>query len=286
MKYFFLLSTLLLISSAAHAVSYSDQQETWRVMDRIERLERDLTLMQRQVYNQNTRQSPSIATETPPSSGNSLARIEARIAEIEEQMRDLMGKTEENQFAVSKLSEKFDKLAADNEYRFNALEKTTNISIPPTGDNTPLHNMDAPLTEQAAEENIITNEATPAEQYSQAFSFVRAAQYDEAELAFTTFITEHPEDPLAGSAYYWLGETYYVQAIYDKAAIQFLQSYKKFPKGKKAPESLLKLAMSLGQLQKRKDGCSALVKLEEEYPSSSRALKQRAKEEQTRLGCE
>lgn len=339
--------SLFLFCSSASAVEYSDQQDSLRMMDRVERLERDLTLLQRQVYNGET---PSIQSPATPAatggntaeSGTGLARLEARIGEIEEQMRTLTGKVEQVEFANTKLAEKLDKQTADNEYRFKALEggasststapadnaapqeeqsaETEPVAAKPrkknapaitvadqeqkqestqtdtaSGDDNPSHvlgklpakegSKKAVKKEPKAEEDSPAAEATPAEQYKHAFALVRAAKYDEAEAAFTKFIEENKKDPLTPNAYYWLGEAHYAQNVYDKAAIQFLRAYKSAPTGKKAPESLLKLSMSLGQMKKRKEACATLTKLDDDFPNSPAALKQRAKEESTRLGC-
>ena len=56
----------------------------------------------------------------------------------------------------------------------------------------------------------------------------------------------YPNDPLAGNAQYWLGETYYVRKDYKNAAAAFAEGYQKYPKGPKAADDLLKLGMSLG----------------------------------------
>ena len=46
-------------------------------------------------------------------------------------------------------------------------------------------------------------------QYNAAYGLLKQADYPAAEEALKTFIAKHPRDPLAGSAQYWLGETYY-----------------------------------------------------------------------------
>ena len=40
---------------------------------------------------------------------------------------------------------------------------------------------------------------------------LKQADYPAAEEALKTFVAQHPKDPLAGSAQYWLGETYYAR---------------------------------------------------------------------------
>ena len=86
-------------------------------------------------------------------------------------------------------------------------------------------------------------------QYNAAFGLLKQADYPAAEEALKTFIAQHPKDPLAGSAQYWLGETYYARGRYAEAASAFAEGYKNYPKGTKAADDLLKLGMSLAPRQ-------------------------------------
>lgn len=126
---------------------------------------------------------------------------------------------------------------------------------------------------------------TPDEQYQQAFSLLRQTKYDQAEKALKSFIAQYPDHPLTGNANYWLGETYYVRADYNNAALTFAEGFKRYPKSGKAPDNLLKLGMSLAALGERDDACKALVELESRYPSANDNVKQRAAKERQRNGC-
>ncbi len=104
-------------------------------------------------------------------------------------------------------------------------------------------------------------------------------------LAFKAFVAQHPKDPLAGNAQYWLGETFYAQSDYKNAAIAFAEGYQKYPKSSKAPDNLLKLGMSLGQTGRKADACTAFKQLNSQFPSASAAIKDRTTRAQQRYGC-
>jgi tol-pal system protein YbgF len=127
--------------------------------------------------------------------------------------------------------------------------------------------------------------ATPEEQYEYAFGLLRQANYDEAEAALRTFLDRHPDDLLSGNAQYWLGETYYVRGDYQKAALTFAEGYQKYPNSGKAPDNLLKLAMSLGELGKNDEACVALGQLRKEFPNAPANIQDRAARERQRYGC-
>jgi tol-pal system protein YbgF len=123
------------------------------------------------------------------------------------------------------------------------------------------------------------------EQYNFAFGLLKQADYPAAEEALKTFIRQHPDDGLAGSAQYWLGETYYVRGNYSDAASAFAEGYKRYPKGAKAADDLLKLGMSLARANQRQNACIALAQLDRDFPNPGNAIKERAKDEKKKLGC-
>ena len=133
------------------------------------------------------------------------------------------------------------------------------------------------------------NQATPAmsvtDQYNHARKFLMKGNFDEAELALTKFLDDHPKDKLAGNARYWLGETYYVRGDYLKSAEIFLESYRVDPKGSKAADGLLKLGMALGNLDKKREACATFSKLGKEFPRAPSKIKKVADREKKRNGC-
>ena len=90
---------------------------------------------------------------------------------------------------------------------------------------------------------------------------------------------------MAGNAQYWLGETYFTRNRFMEAATAFAEGYKRYPKGAKAPDSLLKLGMSLGRANQKQNACVALAQLDRDFPQAGAAIKERAGTEKKRLGC-
>lgn len=126
---------------------------------------------------------------------------------------------------------------------------------------------------------------TVKEQYAYAFGLLRQANYDRAEQALQEFLGLHPKESLASNARYWLGETYYVRAAYVQAAEIFLEGYQADPKGPKAPDSLLKLGMSLAGLDKKREACAAFEKLTKDFPDAAAGVKNTVKREKQKNGC-
>ena len=122
-------------------------------------------------------------------------------------------------------------------------------------------------------------------QYNFATDLLHQGDYAGAEQALTEFVGQHPTDPLASAAQYWLGETFFVRQKYDRAAKAFLAGYQKYPKTQKAPDDLLKLGMSLSALKQKKEACAVFQQLSSEYPSAEPRIKQSATREKSKAGC-
>lgn len=121
--------------------------------------------------------------------------------------------------------------------------------------------------------------------YKDAYSHMLRRDYASAQSAFSALLKNHPQSRMAGNAQYWLGETYYVRGKYRPAADAFLKAYQNHSKGIKAPDSLMKLALSLSRLGQKNAACNTFDELDNKYPNAPSHVKQRAGMERRRAGC-
>lgn len=121
--------------------------------------------------------------------------------------------------------------------------------------------------------------------YDTAYGHLLRQDYGAAEAAFEEFLKAYPNDPRAGDAQYWLGETFFVRGTYKPAASAFLKGYQTYSKSSKAPDSLLKLAMSLDRLGQKDAACSSFGELVTRFPDAPSHVKDKAASEQRRLKC-
>ena len=124
-----------------------------------------------------------------------------------------------------------------------------------------------------------------ASQYESAFSKLKSGDYKTAQVEFDRFLKVNPNHQLAANATYWYGETFYAQQKFTEASRIFAECYKKYPKGPKAADSLLKLGMSLGGAGKTKEACVTLKQLKKQYPAGNSTLLKRADQEMSKLSC-
>lgn len=257
----------VLLSSTANAAPIGAVTD---LGNRLDRLERDITTLQRNIYRGGSVGGENIPAPAIPVSS---AESEVRFTEIDEQMRDMHGRVEKLEFTLRTMDEKIEAILT-----MLKQPATEAIQLPSA-----MNELDA--TEPISNSGTLSSDQQAMQQYNMAFGLLRQARYADAEAALSQFIAQHPENDLTGNAYYWLGETHYVQKNYDKAAVQFLEGYQKFPSGSKAADNLLKLAFSLSNLGKAKESCATFSKLAKEFPDAPKSIRQRADAEYSRLQC-
>jgi tol-pal system protein YbgF len=271
------------------------------LLDRIDRLERDLNQVQRQVYRGQTGTAPT------PAAGDAAGSLDAQIRmdQLDAQMRTLTGQLEEIQYNIARLSSRLDKTQADNEVRFQQLEGHGGAAAPvaepprpnpgagdlsraaaaPAGASVPPPPGTAPPPPVTAASGGTLPNGSALDQYNYAFGLLRESDYKAAEGAFRTFLQRHPGDPLASNAQYWLGETFFVRGDFPAAASAFAEGYQKYPQGPKAADNLLKMGMSLGNSGRKQEACFSFARLERDFPQMAPIIKDREVSEKKRIGC-
>jgi hypothetical protein len=121
-----LLSTasLTLLSAAPHPAR-AQVADNRAVADRIDRLERDIMLMQRQMARGEAPPAGSGGGDSG-NGGGGYGSLQVKLDQIEEEISMLRGKYEESDHKASQLSDKLDKIQSDVEFRLNALEGHAN----------------------------------------------------------------------------------------------------------------------------------------------------------------
>ena len=356
-----LVAVLVLGVALSTSVGAQNTDDLRVVLDRMERLERDIRTLNLSLSRGRPVTPPVSGAKPVPAvpkagprgatadwEGNpGLARMEVRLSALENDLRSATGSMEQFGFQIREIGKRLDKLVSDMDYRLSVLEGRTQgqpgavsgartaapprlsaapapppvqkiipgqaggFAIPPTTLGTISQNSQSVVTPPAAQKRpgqkpapaaraapaqpapaptasaatIVLPPGTAKEQYNYAFGLLRQANYDKAELALQEFVKLHPKEALASNARYWLGETFYVRAAYVQAAEVFLEGFQADPKGPKASDSLLKLGMSLGGLDKKREACAAFDKLLKDFPDAPAGVKNAVTREKQKNGC-
>ena len=132
----------------------------------------------------------------------------------------------------------------------------------------------------------ILPESDEESQYEYAINLLKQGDYETAEKAFTEFISIGDDKNYLSNSHFWLAETYYVRENYKDAAKNYLSLYQTFPNANKAPDALLKLGISLVNMQQKEQGCITFMQLQESYPEANSSIIDRSNLELKRNGCE
>ena len=302
---------LILAGFAAAPAALGQNTEKRQLMNRLERIQNELSTLQRTVYRGGKPPAAAAgASQTPAGLDRRIiARVEVRLTQLENELRRMTGKAEELEHAIGRFNARLDKLISDVDVRLSALERgqpggfstpapgalpePPSASAPPSAPDAPPSNLGSitpkELATQRQEPPAVKPalpDGTPVEQYEYATSLLLADQnIEEADRALRAFIQIHPKHKLASNAHYWLGETHYVRKDFQQAAFAFADGFQKFPKSRKAADNLLKLGMSLGQLGKKKEACTAFSRLLSNFPKAGRTLTGRVTREKRRFKC-
>ncbi|HJD56125.1 MAG TPA: tol-pal system protein YbgF [Rickettsia endosymbiont of Pyrocoelia pectoralis] len=208
--------------------------------------------------------------------------LESRLDEQEQEIRRLIGKIEVLEHKINLLTKNTD-LAAPLEES----AKTEDANSPDVFDVTLLKDIPNPNPKPEAKPAAVSKDVFPDKQaYDLALASYKDNKINEAKEKFKNFIYKHPTSSMVSNAYFWYGECFFKQKDYNGAAINYLKGYKEAPKGPKASDGLLKLAVSLGELKKTQEACNMLAKLDSEFPNNrTAASKKMAEDAKLKFGC-
>lgn len=208
-------------------------------------------------------------------------RLEERIAGLDRQMRSMTGLIERLQFDLRQQEQRISALETELEaVRAGApIGGGQTSAAPETNGNVP----GAP--DQGGAAGGVLPSGEPQAEYDAAYGLLGRGKFAEGEAAFRQFLARHPNNKLAGNARYWIGESLYARQRYQDAATTFLDAWQQEQRGVKAPDNLLKLGLSLQQLDKKDEACASYGKLLSDYRGAAPRLLNAANRERRSLGC-
>ncbi|WP_205479164.1 tetratricopeptide repeat protein [Sphingomonas arenae] len=302
MRSLLIASTALTLFAAPAAAQRQPTPE-----QRIDRVERQLRQVQRQVFPRGQPADTAGFSDDPAASQTVVVALSARIDNLERQLADVTRLAEESGNRVATLEAELARLRADQETRLRALE-TGAATASGTGSNAPT---EAPATSESPpprpqpkvetpattrpSATAATVPATPATgsfaadgeaAYDVGFRLWEQKKYNEAIAALRAMASSFPGHRRVSWANNLAG-----RALLDKgepraAAEALLANYRSNPKGERAPDSLFYLGQSLMALKQPGQACKAYAELEDVYGSTMRpALRELLPDAKQKAGC-
>ncbi len=299
---------------AAPNPAAAQNAELQSLLQRLDRMSEDLRILQKDYYRDQKTGAARLTAEQPAGStrgaegrgaegrgardGGRLADAEIRMSNLESEMRNLTGQLEEVRHGMATMLQRLDGLVKDVDFRLTEIEhrlskapgkaaKTAATTGAAGSDaSPPIANAEKQNQQtEAAPATTVLPQGTPIERYNYAYSLLTKMRLQDAEAAFLEFLAQHGDDPLAGNAQYWLGETYYARQNLGEAARTFLIGIQRYPNSSKAPDSMLKLGISLSKLGNVEDACAAFLEMQRKFANLRSQVRKRMLREMKAVGC-
>jgi tol-pal system protein YbgF len=214
-----------------------------------------------------------------PAYAQSTGATAARVLELEDEIRRLNGRIEQLEFRMRQIAEDATRRFGDIEYRMTVLEGGDASLV---GDPVPLGQSGGaasgasgggPVT--AISERAALDEGVAA---------VEGGDYARGRKMLENFMVTYADGPLTGEAEYWLGETYFREGNFKRAASIFLSNVTNRADHPKSAISFLHLGLSLERLGHVGEACQTFAEVARRHANDANAVAQ-AETERDRLVC-
>ena len=287
----------LIIALAASAATFiptaalAQRQAPATPDQRLERLERQVQQMQRQVFPKGRPADTAGFADDPAATQSSVVSLDQRLDSLEKQMSDLLRQSEESGNRLRTLEGGLNQLKTDQDQRIGALEQRMSTAVvapptttvepapPPTATSPkpkpiktpPKTGAPAPATggpETAAATAPAVDQGEDA--YTQGFHAWEAGQYDQAIAQLKAFTAAYPTHRRVSYANNLIGRAMLDKGDARGAATTLLSNYRTNPGGERAPDSLLYLGQALMKLGQPGQACKAYQELDAVYGAKIR----------------
>ncbi|MFL6801861.1 MAG: tetratricopeptide repeat protein, partial [Sphingomicrobium sp.] len=256
---------------------------------RLDRLERQVQQVQRQVFPKGRPVDTAGFLDEPAASQSSVVTLDQRLDALERQMADILRQSEENGNRVRSLEAELAKARSEQEQRLATLEQrvmdvaAAAAAAPPvvTTSVAPASTSAKPAPIRPKIEAVVTTgtggadaaaETDPGEEaYSQGFHLWEAGQYDQAIVSLKSFTSAYPKHRRASYAKNLIGRAQLDKGDARTAAATLLANYRADPDGARAQDSLYFLGQALMKLGQPGQACKAYLELESVYGAKVRA---------------
>lgn len=210
-----------------------------------------------------------------------------RLDMLEQELRDVTGQVEQLRFRIDQIVEDGTRRIGDLEFRLVELEGGDISALGDTpilgGAPNQMASIIPSRPKPAVEEDGIELAVSEESDFDAATLSLGDGDYANAVIQFGQFLSNYPGGPLSARALYHMGEAQEAMGQHKEAARSYLDSFTAQPNGDYAPQALLHVGLSLGQLGKVANACQTLGEVLERYPESEVVAQTRSS--QLELGC-
>jgi len=273
---------------------------------RLDRLERQVQQVQRQVFPKGRPADTAGFSNEPAATQSSVVTLDQRLDALERQVADMLRQSEENGHRLQTIESDFGRFRSDQDQRMSTLEQrvtdaaaaaaaappvdaapaTTKPATKPAAGK-PKADTTAATTTATAGDSAAVAEGDPGEDaYSEGFHLWEAGNYDQAITTLRAFTAAYPKHRRASYANNLIGRALLDKGDARAAAQALLANYRNNPRGDRAPDSLFYLGQALMKLGQAGQACKAYAELDAVYGASIRPdLKKLEADGKTQAQC-
>jgi TolA-binding protein len=265
------------LAAAAVALTPAAAQRQTTPEQRIDRLEKQVRQMSRQVFPKGQPADTAGFSDEPAATQIQANQLSNRLDAVEQQLSQIIRLSEENGNRVATLEAELARLRADQDRRLRAIEAGSGDG-PPTAAETDDDTADSPpppprpRVETARETPrpaaAATDDAEAA--YDAGFRLWEARRYDAAITALKKMIADHPGHRRVSWARNLIGRSLLDKGQYRPAAEALLTNYRADKSGERAADSLYYLGQASMKLGQPAQACKAYAELDNVYGSNMR----------------
>jgi TolA-binding protein len=279
----------LLVTAAGFALLPSAalaQRQDASPEQRIQRLERQVEQVQRQVFPRGRPADTAGFAGEPAATQSSVATLDQRLDAVERQRADMLRQSEENGHRLQTIEADFARYRTEQAQRIATLEQRLSEAPVAPVTTSPVPEKPAPAKPPKTSTKGEGGPAIPAttsnagstpltdageDAYTEGFKLWEAGNYDQAINSLRAFTSAYPRHRRVSYANNLIGRSLLDKGEPRAAAEALLANYRGNPSGERAADSLYYLGQALTKLGQPAQACKAYQELDAVYGSKVRA---------------
>ncbi len=288
-------TAMLGLSLAGPAAAQVDSREGIALQNQIYQLRQEIQQLREQVARGGGGSSSSGSSRGGffgSGSGDMVAQLLTRVDSLEEQVRQLRGRVDEQQNLMQRQNAELAKRLDDMAFQMSNAPPASSGAAPARPDRpppvagpapTPLP-MPMPSPSPAPAPTADNTPRTPERALQAGNAALARRDYIAAEQAARQVLANRTS-PRAYDAQFLLAQSLAGQRQFPQAAIAYDDAYQRSRKGAYAADSLLGLANALTAINEKRAACDTLTRLASEFPQPRGDLREPISAARQRAGC-
>ncbi len=288
-------STLFALMPASSALA---QRPAPSPEQRIDRLEKQVQQVQRQVFAKGRPADTAGFADDPAASQSAVVTLDQRLDSLERQMADILRQSEENGQKLRTFESDSARLRSEQDRRLAALEQRINDAsasgpapvvtpaAPPAAGSNPRPATSAAIPAIGGPPGATVLGDTGEDAYTEGFHLFEQGQNDAAITSLRAFTSAYPKHRRVSYANNLIGRALLDKGQPGPAAQALLANYRNNPNGERAADSLYYLGQAQMKLGQPSQACRAYGEAEAIYGAKIRAdLKKLIADGKVQAGC-